>query len=75
VRGGEWDDDWSTAGEPGGVTEPDDDEWTGAGRRSSTRAKLIYTIVVGAATLVSLVLCCVAAGEAGQLLWLELPPP
>ncbi len=54
---------------------PDDADWAGAGRRGSPRAKLVYAIVLGAAMLVSIVLCCLAAGEAGQLLWLELPPP
>lgn len=53
-----------------------DDEWTGVGdRRRSSRTKLTYAIVLGTAMLISIVLCCIAAGRAGQLLWLELPPP
>lgn len=53
-----------------------DDEWTRVGgREGSPRNKMIYAIVLGVAMLVSIVLCCVAAGRAGQLLWIELPPP
>lgn len=66
----DWDDDRSH--DPPG---PDDAQWAGAGGRGSPRAKVVYAIVLGAAMLASIVLCCVAAGEASQLLWLELPPP
>jgi hypothetical protein len=55
--------------------DSDDDELSPGEGTTSPRAKLIYVIVLGIATVVSLVLCCVAAGEAGQLLWVELPPP
>jgi hypothetical protein len=64
--GGDWDDDWATADDGGGP--PDEVE----GR---PQARVILGVVLGVVMLASLVLCCVAAGQLGQLFWLDVPPP
>lgn len=46
-----------------------------AGGRPTRRARVTLAFVVLAVFLATIVLCCIAAGEVGQLLWLELPPP
>ena len=51
----------------------DDDPHSGP--RQSNRAKVVTVVVLSAIFLASIVLCCALAGEAGQLLWLRLPPP
>jgi hypothetical protein len=68
-RGGAWD-DWDAASESG-VPAVDDEERQGP----SSRAKLVLGLVFGVAMLASMVLCCLLVGEAGQLIFVKLPPP
>jgi hypothetical protein len=66
-----------------GVNDGDDDRgaWDPAegdghgGGRPTARAKVIVAVVLSTAMLLTIVLCCVAAGRAGDLWWLPLPPP
>jgi hypothetical protein len=58
----------------------DDGDGTRKGESSqdggpSRRAKVTLAFVMLGAFLVSIVLCCVAAGEVGNLFWLPIPPP
>lgn len=58
------------------------DDWQGTRKGDSSqdggptrRAKVTLAVVMLVAFLVSLVLCCAMVGEAGRVIWLELPPP
>jgi hypothetical protein len=50
-----------------------DDEDPGPGQ--SNRSKVISLVVLGIAMLGSIVLCCMLAGNLGELNWLPLPRP
>ncbi|MBX6749681.1 MAG: hypothetical protein IRY85_08405 [Micromonosporaceae bacterium] len=69
-----WDDwDERTGPENGqGEHEWDPEDLVRAPTPGGTKTTALVMLAVFLATIV---LCCVAAGEAGQLLWLELPPP
>ena len=45
------------------------------GTRQSNRSKVISLVVLGIAVLGSIVLCCMLAGNLGELNWLPLPRP
>jgi hypothetical protein len=72
IRWDDWDsvDDGRRRGDRDNRADLDDGE---SGR--TRRATVTLALAVLAAFLVTIVLCCVAAGQASQLIWLELPPP
>jgi len=53
--------------------EPDEEPEDGD--RLGSRGKKIVVLVVSGLMLLTLVLCCMAVGAAGQLWWLQVPPP
>jgi hypothetical protein len=74
-----WDDSDS---EPGtgaapGCGDHEENDWAGDDvvRPPSSRVNRVTALVMLAVFLATVVLCCVAAREAGQLLWPEPPPP
>lgn len=73
-----WEDsDAGTGVDAGRVDGNGDDGWDGGHvvPSPSPRINRVTALVLLAVFLATVVLCCVAAREAGQLLWLEPPPP
>lgn len=68
-------DDWTS--EPEGDPGQREREWDAEDvvRAPTPRGRRVIALVVFAVFLATVALCCVAVGEAGQLFWLEPPPP
>jgi hypothetical protein len=85
VRGTDWDSiDWSSpdeqrperTGAPAGEAENDSAGWDVPARPGpGKRGKLVIVLVMTVVMLVTIALCCMAAGQIGQLLPVQLPPP
>ena len=58
------------------MEEPDDRDAGGERAGGATpRAKVVTVVVVALVMVATLVLCCMATGQLGELVQLRLPPP